>query len=64
VHVPVVELVLLDDVVVQPVEVLLGQQLSGEEAGPAEAFQAATGGAGLAGVGRGLLQAALVLEPS
>ena len=40
-QVPVMQLVLLDDVVVEPVEVLLGQQLPGEKAWPAQAFEAA-----------------------
>ena len=47
-QVPVVQLVLLDDVVVEPVEVLLGQELAGEEARPAQAFEPAAVGAGLA----------------
>src|SRR5207247_457537 len=35
----VVQFVLLDDVTLQPIQVLLGQELAGEEAGPAKAFQ-------------------------
>ena len=45
-EVAIVQLVLRDDVLVEPVEVLFGQQLSGEEARPAKAFEPAASGQG------------------
>jgi hypothetical protein len=51
VDVAVVELILLDNIVVQPVQVVLGEKLAGEESGAAEALQSAAHRAGTARVG-------------
>jgi hypothetical protein len=39
VQIAVVQFVFLDDVVIETVEILFGQQLSGEETRPAQAFE-------------------------
>ena len=64
VHVTRVQPVLLDDVALEPVQVLVGEQLAGKEARSAQALQAAGGradrqvvGAGIEALGRrGLLR--------
>ncbi|MCY1241350.1 hypothetical protein D9M72_542460 [compost metagenome] len=64
VQLPVVQPVLAADIAVEPVEVVGGQHLAGEEARPAQAFQHAAGAAhaGFGRAGGGALALALAIE--
>jgi hypothetical protein len=45
VQISIVQFILVDDVAIEPVELLFGQELAGEEARAAETFEASAVGA-------------------